>query len=67
MCAEKESIFSITSACDTNAYGKLWLRGTMLQDSTGLTWSDFGDPNNGMIGVMIIFAVEGVVFLVLAW
>ncbi|GAB4824041.1 hypothetical protein N2152v2_011087 [Parachlorella kessleri] len=37
------------------------------QDSTGLTWSNFGDPNNGMIGVMIIFAVEGVVFLLLAW
>lgn len=33
----------------------------------GITWSNLNDPDNGIIPVMIIFAVESVVFLVLAW
>ena len=34
---------------------------------TGITWSNLNDSGNGLVGVMIIFAVESVVFLVIAW
>ena len=34
---------------------------------TGITWSNLNDSGNGLIGVMIIFAVESVLFLVIAW
>jgi hypothetical protein len=33
----------------------------------GMTWSKLGDDNNGLPAVMIIFAVEAVVFLLAAW
>ncbi len=33
----------------------------------GLTWERLGDEGNGTAAVMIIFAVEWVVFMVLAW
>ena len=34
---------------------------------TGITWSNLDDPGNGLVAVMIIFAVESVLFLVVAW
>lgn len=34
---------------------------------TGITWSNLSDDDNGLVAVMIIFAVESVLFLVLAW
>ena len=34
---------------------------------TGITWSNLDDPGNGLVAVMIIFAVESVLFLVIAW
>jgi ABC-type multidrug transport system ATPase subunit len=34
---------------------------------SGITWSNLSDDDNGLVAVMIIFAVESVVFLVLAW
>mmetsp|Transcript_12375 Transcript_12375/g.35287 ORF Transcript_12375/g.35287 Transcript_12375/m.35287 type:complete len:983 (+) Transcript_12375:143-3091(+) len=34
---------------------------------TGITWSNLDDPGNGLVGVMIIFAVESILFLVIAW
>ena len=34
---------------------------------TGITWSNLNDPGNGLVGVMVIFAVEAVLFLVVAW
>lgn len=37
------------------------------QDNTGITWSSLSDENNGLPAVMVIFAVEAVVFMVLAW
>lgn len=37
------------------------------QNTQGITWSKLGDHNNGLIEVMIIFAVESVVFLLAAW
>lgn len=37
------------------------------QDTEGITWSSLGDDNNGLPAVMIIFAVEWVVFMLAAW
>ena len=36
-------------------------------NGTGITWSNLNDDGNGLVAVMIIFAVESVVFLILAW
>lgn len=36
-------------------------------NGTGITWSNLSDDQNGLVAVMIIFAVESVLFLVLAW
>lgn len=35
--------------------------------NTGITWSNLNDEDNGLVAVMIIFAVESVVFMLLAW
>ena len=32
-----------------------------------MRWSNLSDPNNGSAAVLIIFAAECVVFLVLTW
>ncbi|KAL6775733.1 ABCA3A [Auxenochlorella protothecoides x Auxenochlorella symbiontica] len=50
----------------------LWEMGTYAfrgayKNSGGMTWSSLSDPGNGSTAVLIIFAVEWVVFLVLAW
>ncbi len=37
------------------------------QDNQGITWSSLSDDNNGLTAVLIIFAVEAVVFMLLAW
>lgn len=37
------------------------------QGSEGMTWSKLGDPNNQVPIVMIIFAVEWIVFMAAAW
>lgn len=39
----------------------------LLQGSSGMSWSNLSDPNNGSTAVLIIFAVESVVFLIAAW
>lgn len=38
-----------------------------LQSGTGMTWSSLDDPGNGTLWVMVIFAAEWVVFMLLAW
>ena len=38
-----------------------------VQNTQGMTWGTLGDSGNGMVAVLIIFAVEWAVFLVLAW
>uniref|UniRef100_A0A1D2A8G4 ABC transporter domain-containing protein n=1 Tax=Auxenochlorella protothecoides TaxID=3075 RepID=A0A1D2A8G4_AUXPR len=48
--------------------GAYAFRATFSPGSTrGLQWSTLSDPGNGSIAVLIIFAVEWVVFLLLAW
>lgn len=37
------------------------------QDTEGITWSNLGDDNNGLVAVMIIFFVEWLVFMAAAW
>ncbi|GAB4822597.1 hypothetical protein N2152v2_009643 [Parachlorella kessleri] len=39
----------------------------VYQSSVGLTWSKLDDPANGIVTVMIIFAVEWALFLLFAW
>lgn len=36
-------------------------------NTQGITWSNLTEPNNNLVAVMIIFAVEAVVFMVIAW
>ncbi|RMZ55176.1 hypothetical protein APUTEX25_005454, partial [Auxenochlorella protothecoides] len=50
----------------------LWEMGTYAfrgayKNSGGMSWSSLSDPGNGSTAVLIIFAVEWVVFLILAW
>ena len=40
---------------------------SLPQSSIGLTWSKLSDPSNGIVTVMIIFAVEWALFLLIAW
>ena len=38
-----------------------------VRHSMGLTWAGFSEPHNGMGIVLIIFAVEWPLLLLLAW
>ena len=45
-------------------FTSLWL---FLKWMQGITWSKLSDDGNGLPAVMIIFAVESVIFLLAAW